>query len=305
MHNGIRQVALVGLGGIGCFVAPRLQALLGDAGFFVVADGARKQRLAQGVLINGQRHLFRVERPAACTPVDLVIIATKNMQLAAALQDIQGCVAPGTLVLSLLNGIDSEETIASTYPQATLLHSLIKVPATNENGAITVPMQKGRIIFGDTACPGSPAEQALAALLSQADIPHTVSADIRWAMWEKFMCNVSENQLAAVLRLNYGGFQTSQAAETLRIAVCQEVAAVAKTQGVHLTDADIAARGNYLQTLRPEGKPSTLQDIEAGRKTEVESFSGKVLQLAAAHHIDTPYCRFLYHAIQALEQQPQ
>lgn len=298
----IRSAALVGLGAVGAFVATRLRDTLG-AEFAVVAGGARRARLENGVLINGTREHFTLRSPGEGAPADLVIFATKNMQLPQAMEDAAACIGEGTVLLSLLNGIDSEEKLTARFPQAHTLRCLIKVPATNQNGAITLPLDTGRILFGEDRNETlSPQTAAVDALFTQAGIPHQIPADMVRAQWLKYMANVSENQTAAVLGLCYGDFQRSEHARQLCRQVSREVIAVARACGVDLSEADDADRERYLLTLRPEGKPSTLQDLEAGRPTEVETFSGRMIALGEAHGVDTPLCRWLYHAIRALEE---
>jgi len=299
----IQSVALIGLGGVGAFPAVRLRDILREK-FTVVADGARQARLRQGVVINGIRERFSLCTPEEGVPADLVIFATKNMQLPQAMEDASAFVGEGTILLSLLNGIDSEEQLCKAFPRAHTLRAFIKVPATHQNGIITLPLDHGKIFFGEDVNlePYSPETAAVARLFQRASIPFDVPRDMVREQWLKFIANVSENQVAAVMGLCYGDFQRSEHARVLCRLACAEVTAIGKAVGVDLREEDASARESYLMTLRPEGRPSTLQDLEAGRPTEVDSFSGKVIRLAAQHHIQVPVCTFLYHAIRALEE---
>lgn len=297
----LKRVALVGLGGIGAFVAPRLHKTLGE-GFYVVAEGERRERLSRGVTINGAVYRFPIRTPEELERADLVIFATKNMHLGQAMEDAAGAVGEGTVVLSLLNGIDSEERLAEAYPHAHVLKALIRVPATNQGGVITVPMERGRITFGeDRNTVLTPQVAAVQELLTAAGILWDTPEDMVRAQWLKYMANVSENQIAAVLGLTYGDFQASESARFLCRQVCLEVLAVGVAHGVDLREADVEEREPYLMSLRPEGKPSTLQDMEAGRPTEVETFSGRIMALAGEKGVAVPYCTFLYHGIKTLE----
>ena len=113
----IKTAALIGLGAIGSFIAPRLNEALGPGGFKVVAEGARKRRLLEeGTTINGTRYVFDVADPSgACEPVDLVIVLVKHNALPQAIQDIRPLVGPDTVIVSFMNGITSEETLAEAY----------------------------------------------------------------------------------------------------------------------------------------------------------------------------------------------
>jgi 2-dehydropantoate 2-reductase len=123
-------------------------------------------------------------------------------------------------------------------------------------------------------------------------------------MWWKFMVNVSMNPPSAVLRAPYGIFQSSPEARALMEALMREVIALAQAEKVNLTEQDIADWYPVLQTLSPQGKTSMLQDIEAERKTEIEMFAGKVVELGQKHGIPTPVNETMLRMIHVLEQFP-
>ena len=85
-------------------------------------------------------------------------------------------------------------------------------------------------------------------------------------------------------------------------ALMQEVVALAKERNVNLTQQDITEWQLVLNQLSPEGKTSMLQDIEAKRKTEVDIFGGKVVELGSAHGIPTPVNQTVVQIIRILEQ---
>ena len=116
------------------------------------------------------------------------------------------------------------------------------------------------------------------------------------------MINVGMNQASALMRAPYGVFQTSEDARALMRTLMQEVITLAQASDVNLAEADIEDWCAILQTLSPDGKTSMLQDIEAGRQTEVDVFGGKVVALGKALGITTPVNAALRHAIRVLER---
>jgi 2-dehydropantoate 2-reductase len=118
------------------------------------------------------------------------------------------------------------------------------------------------------------------------------------------MINVGMNQASAVMRAPYGIFQNIKSAQELMEALMREVIALAGVLGINLTDRDIDDWYAFLNTLSPQGKTSMLQDIEAGRKTEVEIFGGKVVELGKKHDVPTPINQTVLRIIQVLEQNP-
>ena len=108
----IHSVALIGLGAMGAYFAPRLYEEFGE-NFRVIAGGDRKKRLEEkGITINGTCRFFPVVDPKKCgEPADLVIIAVKGYGLDQAIEDIRNQVGENTVILSVLNGVDSEQRV--------------------------------------------------------------------------------------------------------------------------------------------------------------------------------------------------
>ena len=116
------------------------------------------------------------------------------------------------------------------------------------------------------------------------------------------MINVGMNQASAVMRAPYGVFQTSSDAQDLMEALMKEVIALTDVLGVNLNNQDIEEWYQFLNVLSPQGKTSMLQDIEAGRKTEVEIFGGKVVELGITHGVETRTNQTVLQIIRVLEQ---
>ena len=116
------------------------------------------------------------------------------------------------------------------------------------------------------------------------------------------MVNVGMNLASAVMRAPYGVFQTSEGARALMAALMGEVIALAEAVGIDLSEKDMVAWLAILPTLPPDGKTSMLQDVEAGRPTEVAMFAGKVVAMGRELKIDTPVNAALLHIIRVLTQ---
>ena len=125
------------------------------------------------------------------------------------------------------------------------------------------------------------------------------------SLWWKFMVNVGINSVSAILGADYGVFQRSKEARVLMLTAIDEVLAVAEREGVTLNSSDVEAWIEILDKLGPAGKTSMLQDIEAGRKTEIGLFSGKVSELGRAHGVPTPLNDSMLQMIRVMEQFPK
>jgi 2-dehydropantoate 2-reductase len=105
-----------------------------------------------------------------------------------------------------------------------------------------------------------------------------------------------------VMRASYGVFQSSPSARALMEDLMREVITLAKVAKVQLLEKDLDDWYTVLDTLSGQGRTSMLQDIEAGRKTEVEIFGGKVVELGKIYSIPTPMNQTVLRIIQVLEQ---
>ena len=122
------------------------------------------------------------------------------------------------------------------------------------------------------------------------------------SLWLKYMLNVSANQSTAILRLTFGEMLANEKCMDFAINIMKEVQKIAKAEGVKNTDIMIDETISHLHTMIPEGKTSMLQDVEAGRKTEVDMFAGTVIELGLKHNIQTPYNQIIKEILDAIYQ---
>jgi 2-dehydropantoate 2-reductase len=299
----IRRVAILGAGAMGAFFAARF-AKVTEITTVLVANGERSERLERdGLVVNGRPYHLPVLRPdRSHAPADLVLVAVKHHHLPAAVHDLHTVVGPGTTILSVMNGLDSEETLGAVYGPDKVLYAVsVGIDAVREGNRV-VYTAPGTHYFGEaTNCPPSERVQRVQAAFERAGIPYETPPDMLRVLWWKFMVNVSMNPPSAVIGAPYRVFQTSQEARALMEALMHEVIALAQAEGVNLTEQDVDDWYPVLQTLSPEGKTSMLQDIEAGRKTEIEMFAGKVVELGHKHGISTPVNETMLRLVHLME----
>ncbi len=326
----MEQTLIVGAGALGAMYAERLEAAGMPVAF--LADDPRAERLrTTGVIVNGRRLRIPVEtvadrkvagrmgsglfqagrtgsdRPAR-RPPDYVLVALKHHHLPAALPAVAAVVGKDTTVFSVMNGIDSEaqlaEALGDSRDTGRVVHAMVAgMDAVREGGEVRYT-RLGKVWIGErTNDPHHPTArvQRLAEHLQQAGIPWEVPADMEHMIWNKFMLNVGINQWSAVLKAPYGVFHRQETARSLVRDTMHEVMAVAGAMGVELSEADGERWFEIIGTLSPEGETSMLQDVYAGRKTEVEMFAGRVIELGHRWNVPTPLNTALLRAIQVIE----
>ncbi|WP_065409635.1 ketopantoate reductase family protein [Pseudobacillus wudalianchiensis] len=298
----IETVSLIGLGAVGAAYGSKLHDMLKDS-FQVVASKERIQRYENtGIIVNGQDYRFHYITPETKRePVDLVIFAVKNADLSQAIQDVQHHIGPDTIILSLLNGISSEGEIESACENHPILYSVcVEIDAVrrqNETSFSTL----GWIEYGEKDNSKSENVLAVQELFERAGIPYKISEDILHSMWWKFMVNVGINQTSAVLKAPYKIFQSVPSAYEWAESTMREVVALSQKVGANLTEEDVKSFRPILHNLSPNGKTSMLQDIEAGRKTEVDYLGGTVIELGKKYGVPTPINEQLYKIIHIME----
>ncbi len=300
----IRDIAVIGAGAMGAFYASRFFDAE-EVSVSLVGDGERHRRLSsQGLVVNERHYAIPVIRPdESVPPPDLVLVAVKNHHMSQALGHMKGLVGDRTILLSVMNGIDSEEQLGRAFGRDKVLYAIaVGIDAVRDGNRMTFT-NPGVIQFGEAEnSTVSERVRRMQDLFTRASIPWETPRDMIRSLWWKFMINVGINQSSAVLRAPYGVFQRSTEARDLMESAMREVIAISEQAGVDLTGEDIERWKTVLTTLGPEGKTSMLQDVEAGRKTEVEIFSGRMMELGERYDIPVPVNRVLFQILKVHEE---
>ena len=302
MKPFIEKIAIMGAGALGAAYGAILYEMDPQC-ICLIASGERYDKLKRdGVVVNGKRYPIAVVRPEESSPVDLLIVAVKHHHLDQAIAEVKKAIGPATMVLSVMNGIDSEERIGAVYGMDKVVYGLtLGIDAVREGNSVNYTNQ-GRIFFGEAKNPDMTARvRRIKELFDRAGIAHVIPPDMIRSLWFKYMVNVGANQTSAVLRANYGALRSSSEARELMESAMREVIAIARAIQVDLQEVDIGEWYKVLNALSPEGKTSMFQDVEAGRKTEVEMFAGKVIEMGKRYGIPTPVNQRLFDELKRIE----
>lgn len=297
----INKVGLIGLGAIGAPLAIALNNSIKE-NFYIIANGKRKERLEKGVLINNQLYYFNILEPNTPFKLDLIIICTKFNQLDKAIEDIYEFVDKNTKIIPFLNGVSAEEKLAQTFGKDKIIYGFTRIAAMNENNHITYAHNGCYYIGHPKNNPILDDIKEISELFNKAGIRHSIPEDMLADKWFKFMCNVGENQVSAVLDIPFGAWNASDHANTLREAAGNEVLMIAKAKGIDIKQEWINNQRALLNKVPYHNNCSMVQDIHAKRKTEVDMFALEVIRLGKELNIPTPINDILYHMIKVLEE---
>lgn len=298
----IKKVAVLGAGAVGSYVIWGLSSR-NDIELGVIAEGERAERLKQnGCTINGKIYHPEVWNPRETDAVDLLIVALKYGSLSAALESIQKATTENTVIMSLMNGVDSEEIIAEKVGVKHLLPAVIKVAShKEEDGYHFDPETTIGIIFGELTAPyDSDRIRAIEELFKETGIHFRATEYAREEMWSKFRLNVCNNLPQAILGAGVGCYRDSVHMKAISDGLKGELEAIAQAKGIDLSKTEASSgRGS---AVPPSARYSTLQDLDAGRHTEIDMFSGALIRMGKELGIPTPYNEYTYHMIKALEE---
>ncbi|MBU5470426.1 MAG: 2-dehydropantoate 2-reductase [Lachnospiraceae bacterium] len=300
----INSVAILGAGAVGSYVIWGLMesGVTDSVRLGVIAQGERAERLKKGIIINDKVYNPEVWTPEEAQGVDLLIVSVKYGALTQAVTDIKKIVSKNTIVMSLMNGVDSEEIIAKEIGMSNIVHSLIKVASRRDGeGYRFDPETTIGIIFGEKKEPyRSERIVAIEELFKDSGVHYRNTEYIVEEMWSKFRLNVCNNLPQAVLGAGVGCYQDSEHMKAISDGLKGELEAIANAKGIDMSKLDkSSARGSKVPKT---ARYSTLQDLDAKRHTEIDMFSGALIRMGRELGIPTPYNEYTYHIIKALEE---
>ncbi len=304
------KVAIVGAGAIGGFIGARLAAAR-HCEVSALARGATLAALRmhgfrlheQGELVQAAVHAS--DRADDLGPQDLVVVAVKGPALAAVAPAVRALLAPETVVLPAMNGVpwwfgdgiaalgdeplasvDPGGLIAAAIPFAHVVGCVVHVSASSpEPGVVRHAMSRG-LIVGEPRGGASPRVERIAAVLAEAGLDVTRSADVRYDIWYKLWGNLTMNPVSAIT----GATIDRILADPLLLAFCsaamREAAAIGRRIGCDIAQSpeDRHAITRKLGAF----KSSMLQDVEAGRPIELDAIVAAVSELGRRVGVATP-----------------
>ena len=299
----IKNVLICGLGAIGSIYADKIQKFNPDS-LRVLVDEERFERYSSNpIIFNGNELHFNYILPNDDNfKADLVIIATKYDGLSDVIKNMKNFIQSDTVILALLNGVTSEKIIAETYGREKLLYSYFIGHSAVRTGRNVIHDDVNTIVYGSENTADIENVQRVKKYFDSDGINYKIPEDIMHSLWLKYMLNVSANQSTAILRLTFGEMLANEKCMDFAINIMKEVQKIAKAEGVKNTDIMIDETIAHLHTMIPDGKTSMLQDVEAGRKTEVDMFAGTVIVLGLKHNIQTPYNQIIKEILDAIYQ---
>lgn len=304
MKREIAKVSIIGMGALGLLYGSHIAKNLGiEAVDFIMEEDRLKKYKDQKFYCNGEEMQFALTRDSEAEPADLLIVAVKYTGLEKALISMKRCIGPDTIILSVLNGISSERIIGMQYGMDKVIYTIAQGMDAMKFDNKLQYTRMGKLHVGIVDNGQQDKLNRVNSFFDKINIPYEVEEDILHRLWSKFMLNVGVNQTCMVYNTNYAGTLVSGEPNRTMISAMREVIAVANAEGINLCESDINYYIDIIGTLNPEGTPSMGQDRINRKPSEVELFSGTVIQLAKKHKIYVPVNEFLYRRVKEIEKE--
>lgn len=297
------KIAMMGAGAVGGYFGARLAAGGTDVTF--IARGAHLRAIREnGLQVRSPLGDVTID-PAKATddpgevgPVDIVLLMVKLYDVAAAAERIRPMLGPGTGVVALQNGVDAPDILGNAIGREHVLAGSVYIPAMiEEPGVIAHGGDFAKAVFGELDGDRSDRAETLLRAFRDAGVDAEITDNVEATLWTKFVLLSAVSATNAITRGPTRPVLQDPDMRRMFTDALRETEAVARARGVTL-DPDIVARQLAMAEAFPaDVKASLLQDLEAGKRLEVEYLSGTVARLGAEHGVATPVHSTIYAAL--------
>jgi 2-dehydropantoate 2-reductase len=299
------RIAVIGAGAMGAMFGARFA----KAGAEVVLFDKDATHIAaiseNGLTVSGRDgdlhlRLAATTDPAGIGAVDMALVMVDGNATAAVAAMLADILPEQAFALTLQNGIGNVEALAAELGEGRVIAG-----STYNSGARLEPGKVAHTNVGNTTIgelDGRATEriEAVVALFEGGGLPVAVSDNIMGTVWMKFVLNVAINPVSAVTGLRSGQIARTPSALKLMEHILDEVLLVMAAKGIRLPVDDPRAYVIDHAWVR-YNRPSMLQHIEAGRRTEIDSLNGALLREAAALGIPCPFNEAIVLTVKSLE----
>jgi 2-dehydropantoate 2-reductase len=298
----VMRVLVVGAGGVGGYFGARLARAGTDV--TVLARGAhleaiRREGLRVRSAVDGEWtvEVEAVSDPRGRPPADVVLFCVKSFDTEAAASSIRPALAPDTAVVSLQNGVDNEDTLDRVLGGAHAVGGVAYVFAAIESPGVIGHRLAGRVVFGELDGRASARLQRLREAFVTAGVPAEVVTDIRRVLWEKYLMITAQAGMTAITRAPIGAIRAVPETWRMYRLITEELAALAKAEGIRLEPGVVDAVLKAAEGLAPEALSSMYHDLVHGRRLELEALHGRALRVGQRLGVPTPTVFAVYAAL--------
>ncbi len=298
------KIAVIGIGGVGGYLAGMLSRSLPH--ITVVARNSRKGSIQKkGLVLHSDRNGEIISHPdkivgssTELDPQDIIFICVKNYSLDEVCMDLSGAVTGDTVIVPVMNGVGTAERIRRILKKGIVIDALIYIIAfANEDYSISQQTDLAHIKLGSVN--GTQAEEQAAIkvsrLLRHVDIDASFTQDIECEIWKKYILNCAYNVITSYYDSTVGPIRADPQKASEYDAIVEEAYQVALAKGIKIPlEYKEAVIRRFYQELPDSATSSMQRDFHAGRRLEIETFSGYLIREAHKNGIAVPVSEKMY-----------
>ena len=299
----IKTVGILGAGSVGSALMYEMYQR-DPENVYLLATGERAKRLSNGISVNNVVIDPKVySDPSQGISIDLLILAAKTYSMDSVIEDMRPLIDAHTIILPIENGITATARLQEAFPDNRVFHGVVlRTDAHRMSHRVYYhTLGEMQIGYADNKII-KPEVQEAYDRLKELGINVKVYEDMLKTKWRKWMLNTGASQTAVEVQAECGFFGQVEEVRALMKMLMDEILAVAKAEGVDLTEQDRDEIIEILINFPPDKKMSMLQDYEAGRPIEIDEYAGEVVKKNKKHGIPTPANEILYLAITARQK---
>lgn len=303
------RVAVLGAGAMGSLFG----GWLAEGGADVCLIDVNEAHL-QAIRLNGlrlttddgeRRIRLRADRPGDdFGSRDVVLVFTKTMHTRSALEASRNLISGETTLVSLQNGLGNLEILSAFAPAERIVIGMTTYPADFHGPGDVGSHGAGKVRFMSADGERRPLLSRLEAALQAAGVDAAADPRVLVSIWEKVAFNAALNSICATTGLTVGEVGASEDGRTLVRDIVHETAAVARAGGIEVDLDAILHSTEHALAHHLQHKPSMLQDVLAGRPTEIGSINGAIVAEATRRGLTAPVTDTLLKLVRVIERRP-
>jgi 2-dehydropantoate 2-reductase len=302
------KILVMGAGAVGAYYGAKLQQSGEDVTLCARGENLRVMR-ERGLEIKSAKGDVKIavkatNAPREFAPYDLILFAVKSYDTESAARQLEGCLAPDGVLMTIQNGVENEDELCRVFPREAVMGGNSRIGADLIVPGVVQHTALGVIEFGELDGRETPRAQRIAEVFKRAGILGELTSDLKTLRWYKLMGNNSTNSVSALTRATLGQMLDDPEGFRLVRTLMLETLAVGRAEGAKVVDERADAQLEQIRkALNAYAiKTSTLQDLEKGKPLEYEAISGAVLRAARRHGIPVPATETVYALLRLLDE---
>jgi 2-dehydropantoate 2-reductase len=301
------KVLIMGAGAVGLFYGARLQRAGEDV--YYCARGENLHALVNdGLEVKSFQGDFKLQvkatgNPLEFAPYELILFCVKSYDTIATARLLDGCLGEGGAVMTIQNGVENEAALCTVLPRESVMGGNARVGAELIAPGRLLHTASGIIEFGELDGRETVRAERIAEMFKRAGVFGQFTRDLKSVRWKKLMGNNGTNTVGTLARCTLGAMFAEPEGAALVHRLMAETAAAGRAEGAQISDEDVETYYNIARGFSNAAavKPSTLQDLERGKRLEYDAISGAVVRAARRHGLSVPATETVHALLKLLD----